>query len=984
MTRTSVSLVPSLGPDFGTVELTMAEGLTVAEIVALTLPDASDDVITRSRVWLVTDRGEMLLSDRTTWRRIRPRSGTRVVIRLVAGDLNLRNILTIAISIAAVAIGQVWVGPAIAAATGSAMLGSIGAAVTAGVIAVAGSFLINKFFPGPKGPQSEKPIYQISGWQNTMTPDGVVPSVLGRVRVAPVFAAPSYSEIIGDIQYLHALFTFGYGPVELSALRIKDTPIESYDEVDVEIRNGYASDSPVTLYSKQVMEESVGTELRRDRLRDDTGNILGTGPLTPTTRFTAGDAVQANIIFQFPAGLIRYNDDGDARTRSVIIRISQRPASGGAWEIVSETTFSAKRREGFFRQFKWTLPSRGRWEIQVTRITSEATSASVSDRVTWLALQSFRPEYPLAFGKPLCLVAIRAKATYQLNSTLDTVNAIAERLLPDWDHATQTWITRKTRNPAAHFRHILQGPENTYPEPDSAIDLAVIQAWHDFCRLKGLKYDRDRSFESSTWAALTEIAAAGRAAPRYDGMRWSVVVDRPQDLVVAHVNSRNSRDFSWSRNYIDPPDAFRVSFLDETADFQAREMIVRWPGYTGDINVTEQLEHPGKTDPVEIWRETRRRQYEVIHRPDVFTAVQDAAVRTATRGDHVKASYETLISTMAALKVIAVRDRYLTLDGRVEMAAGASYAIRFMRQVGTGDEATFESVLRNVQTVPGVTDSILLKGVAGYVPTTGSIVQFGVSGEESIDLVVAGVQAGEQMTTVLSMLAQAPIIDELTDAEVPPEWNGRAGGDVGDDIAVPAIPVVIGTEPYFDEEGNADGLIVLMIPGPGSTAEVATFSLRNRLAGTTTWSVTTVSAGEGAVTLTGYGSGASIEMQRLATSRAGYSSPWSASFTVDGAVDGGVPPAPVTTGSVSGGTGSASFTVSTANDSSITEIRLSYGVNADGSGSVAITPTFAAGPLGTYSRTETVPAGTFYFFAETLNSYGTPSARFSLGQATVL
>ncbi|WP_454288892.1 host specificity protein J [Rhizobium arsenicireducens] len=982
MNKMPVSIVPSIGPDFGRIELTFPDGLTVAEIVELALAAASEAAIERARVWLINDRGEMLLSDRTAWRRIRPRAGTRIVIQLVAGKIDLKNILTIAITIAAVAIGQVWVGPAIAAATGSALLGSIGAAVTAGVIAMAGSFLINKLFPGPGALQAEKPLYQISGWQNTVTPDGVVPSVLGKVRVAPVFASPVYSEIVGDLQYIRALFTFGYGPVQLSQLKIKDTPIESYDEIDFEVRNGYSTDSRVTIYPTQVIEESLGVELRRDRLRDESGSIGGEGPITPTTRFTAGDANQANVIFHFPAGLISFNDEGKARKRSVTVRLRQRPAAGGAWQTVKEIVFSAKKKEGFFRQFKWTLPSRGRWEIEVARITSESTSSSVSDRVTCLALQSFRPEYPLNFSHPLCLVAVRVKATYQLNSTLDTFNAIAERLLPDWDHVTGTWITRPTRNPAAHFRHILQGPENTYAEPDSAIDLDGLQAWHDFCRLKGLKYDRDRSFESSTWGALTEIAAAGRAAPRYDGTKWSVVIDRPQDLVVAHVNSRNSRDFTWSRNYIDPPDAFRVQFLDETADYQARERIVRWPGYTGDINTTEQLELPGKTDPAEIWRETRRRQYEVIHRPDVFTAVQDAAVRTATRGDHVKGSYETLISTMAALKVSAVRGLYVTLDGQVEMAAGATYAIRFMRQVGTGDDATFESVLRGVQTAPGVTDSVLLKG-DGYVPDKGTIVQFGLSGEESMDLVVAGVQAGEQMTTVLSMLASAPIIDTLTDAEVPPAWNGRAGSDAGTVIAVPAIPVVVGTEPYFDEDGLADGLIVLLSPGEGSTAEVATFSLRHRLAGTTTWSVTTADAGEGGITLTGYGTGASIEMQRLATSTAGYSSPWSDTFTVDSAVDGGDPPAPVTSGSVAGGTGDASFTVSTPADASIAELRLSYGLNADGTGAVEII-TFAAGPLGSYSRTETVPAGTFYFFVETLNSYGTPSVGFSLGQATVL
>ena len=393
MNHMPVSIIPSIGPEYGRVELEFPEGLNVAEIVDLALPAVSEDVVGRSRVWLVNDRGETLLPTRSDWRLIKPRPGVRVMIRMVAGENALKNVLLIAVSIAAVAIGQTWIAPLL----GGGVLGQIGASVAAGVIAAAGSFLINKLFPTPvagNGLQSEKPLYQISGWQNSMTPDGVVPSMLGRMRIAPVFAAPTYTEIIGDDQYVRALFTFGYGPIELSDLKIKDTPLDKFTDVDTEIRNGYASDEPVTLYPRQVIEDSLGVELRRDRLRDSAGTITGTGPITPTTRFSASDATQGSLIFHFPGGLINFTGSGNPKTQKVSVRVRQRPASGGAWQTVKTITFSGKRREGFFRQYKWTFPSRGRWEIELARTTHEATEANVSDRVTWLAMQSFRPEYP--------------------------------------------------------------------------------------------------------------------------------------------------------------------------------------------------------------------------------------------------------------------------------------------------------------------------------------------------------------------------------------------------------------------------------------------------------------------------------------------------------------------------------------------------------------------------------------------------------------
>lgn len=995
MTIHPVAVIPSMGPDIGRQELQAPEGLSVAAIVSLALPGLPERTRLRARVWLVDNNGEMLLPNPDLWHRIYPAAGVRVMIRLVPGKDALRNVLLIAVSIAALAIGQFWVGPALAGwaagagfAASAGLIGQIGAGVASAVLGIGGSMLINALIPpstttaaAGQRLQAEKPLFQISGWQNQSTPDGVVPSILGRVRVAPVFAAPSYSEIVGDDQYVRALFTFGYGPMQLSDLKIGETPLDSFDEVQTEIRDGYDTDEPVTLYPSQVIEDSLGAELRRDRLRNDAGTVTGTGPVTPVARFTAGDCTEVNVIWHFPGGLVRYDGSGNAKAASVNVRIRQRPAAGGEWEEVKTITFTAKKREGFFRQYRWELPSRGRWEIELARTTHESLDVNTSDRITWLALQSFRPEYPINFGKPLCLVAMRIKATYQLNSTLDRFNAIAERLVQDWDHETETWTLRPSRNLAAHFRHVLQGPENAFPEPDSSIDLEAVQDFHDFCRLKGLKYDRNKDFEGSTWDALVEIAGAGRAAPRYDGTKWSVIIDRPQELVVAHVNSRNSRDFTWSRNYLRPPHAFRVRFLDETADYQQRERIVRWPGYTGDIDITEELQLPGKTDPDEIWIETRRRQYEAIYRPDVFTAVQDGAVRTATRGDFVKGSYEVLKSTMAALRVTAVRGQLVTLDGHVEMEAGSSYAFRFMKQVGSGDDATFESVLRSVATVPGTTDSIRLVG-GGDLPVRGDLGQFGLAGAESFDLVIAGVQAGEDMTNVLTMLAQAPEIDTLTDAEVPPEWNGRAGGDASAEISVPAIPSVSSIETHFDGGGAADGLTLLLVPGTGGAA-VDTYTIRHRLSGTSVWAEVTADAGGGVVVITGYSDGDTVEMQRKATSSAGYASNWSATFTASVSVEPADPPQPISAGSVTGGTGEAEFTLSTPNDTSIAQVRLFYSANSDGSSSAAIV-TFAAGASANYSRTETVPAGSWYFFAETLNAEGIASTAFSLGQETIV
>ncbi|NUB46586.1 hypothetical protein GEU84_019510 [Fertoebacter nigrum] len=100
--------------------------------------------------------------------------------------------------------------------------------------------------------------------------------------------------------------------------------------------------------------------------------------------------------------------------------------------------------------------------------------------------------------------------------------------------------------------------------------------------------------------------------------------------MVDHLTPRNSRDFQSRRNCIDPPHAFRVKFKDATNEWKDAERLIRWPGHTGEITITEALELPGKTRPDEIWREARRRMYEAIYRPDLHEVMQDGPVRVAT------------------------------------------------------------------------------------------------------------------------------------------------------------------------------------------------------------------------------------------------------------------------------------------------------------------------------------------------------------------
>ncbi|WP_353429039.1 host specificity factor TipJ family phage tail protein [Paracoccus denitrificans] len=859
-------------PGAGRVEMTLPEGLTVADIVRQALPGATAVDLKRIRVALVSTSGASIAAP-ALWHAIRPKPGVRVVIRVIPGKGGLKAVLSIVVSIAAVALGTMF-GPAIGGLLGlsGATATAVGGALVAMGVNLVGQLLINALVPPVKPDTERRNTYSISGWRNRLDPDGAVPEVLGSIRYAPPYAARPYTEIVGDWQYIRALFVFGEGELQLTDFRIGETSISEYDEVQLEVRYGLPGDLPCSYYPRQVHEESIGVDLTRPLPRDDSGEVIKDQPTTetPVVRTSGRDASGASIILAFPAGLFRL-DDGKKRTHSVQVRVEQRLAGAENWQAVTTLTISSKRAEGFYRQHSWSFPSRGRWEVRLTMLTDESDSTDVSQRTAWAALQTIRPEYPIAYDRPLALVAVRVKATHQLSGALDNFSALATRICLDWDHATGTWIKRATSNPASLYRHILQSPANPKAVPDAEIDLQQLQDWHDFCRVRGLHYNRvlDQA-GTSVRDALTEVAAAGRATPRHDGMRWGVVIDRPSELIVDHASPRNSWNFSVRRVYAEKPHAFVVTFQDETNDYKEAKRYIPRPGYTGPIELTEPLSLPGLTDPAIIYREGLRRWFETIHRPDVYEVTQDGAVRVATRGDTIALSSDVISTVQKAARVKSVQGNRVLLDDQVTMLVGQDYACRFRRV--SAEDTVGSSPVRNVVTEPGATEILTLTG-SGPMPQPDDLLLFGLAGQESYRLVVTQTEATEDMCTILRCVDAAPEIDALTDAAEIPAWSGRVGAEISENFVEPSAP-------RFAEISSRTVTILLPVsidfliePGSGVVAS-ALFEIDHREAGTTSWTTITIPVADGGGTITGYHSGEDVEIRARAISDTGVPGPY--------------------------------------------------------------------------------------------------------------
>lgn len=859
MTAVGIITAPVIGEERR--HLTVPEGMTIAEIVSVSLPSLAEGALNRVRVVIVGERGSAAVPAER-WARVRPRAGTQVLVRLVPGGDALKSIVGVLVSVAAFAIGQFWLGPLL---QGFGLSAGLANGLATGGLMLLGSFLLGLAFK-PKAEKKERPTFAIGAFRNEARPDGAVPLVLGKVRTAPPYVGLPYTEVVGDDMYVRAAFVVGYGPLALSDFRLGETPLSKYQGVELELRYGVAEDTPLVLYPRQVFEhpEAAGADLTRPLPRDALGEIIDGAPgeETPVTRYTARDVDQISVIIGFPAGLLEIDKKGKPKDHKVSVRIRHRLVGTLVWTDVVTLDIVAKRREALYRQHTWAVGVRGAYEVELTRMTDEASEQSVSDRCVLVAFQSMRPEYGIAFDKPLALIGIRIKATHQLNGQLDQLNCLASCITDDWDEGTSTWIARETRNPAAAYLRLLQGPAVRYPYQDQ-ISYVDLREWSNFCVAKGLHYDRVLEGEAALLDQLAEVAEAGRASPQHDGRYWSVIIDRPRTLVVDHVNTRNSRAFRWQRSYARHPDAIRVPFLDGANDYKPAERIVPWPGHSGPIDITEEWTLAGKTDAAEVWRETRRRQYAVVHRPDIFWAVQDGEARFATRGDHVMGSWDTIDKTMVVARVSAVDGPRVFLDSAVTMAADGSYAIRF-RRFDAGDTIG-DSIVRTVATVAGERNWVTLTG-SGQAPAVDDIVHFGRAASDSLPLLIAGIEPAENGASRLLMQAMVPAIDTLTDAEVAPAWDGRVGEIGPVDMTPPGIPRFGSVSTGFSGTGAANGLQVSLLPGSGVTTR---YVLSHRLAGGPTWTQINVLAGAGGVAIGGYSAGASVELMAWAVSPSG-------------------------------------------------------------------------------------------------------------------
>jgi hypothetical protein len=740
----------------------VAEGLTVQQMLEAA---QTDPVLRQHAVAFINGH----IIERRYWHVVRPKAGTHIEIRVVpagsggGGGKIFRTILLLAVVAASFFL------PGLLGITGT-ILGVSATSVAGAAIGLVGMLLVNVIAPvrppsvSSSGPDKETLI--IDGARNQARPFQPVPVILGRHRVAPAYGSSPYTEIIGGKHYLRMLVVWGIGPlaIDTDSLKIGETPLTEFDGVEVEHREGYSDDEPLTLYGNAVLQEEMNVLLEQ-----------ATGWVSRTTSPIA-DEIGFDITF--PGGLVNYDTTtGRKGNTTVTFEVEYRAVGAVDWEVPSYSaatipdnwisgntlTFTYKKAATVREGFRFPVPTRGEYEIRIRRLTQDNLNEDgtekrkgVIDQSIWSALRTITNEDPIQAAVPVAKTALRIQATDQLNRIIDEFTGIVTTvgkkwispvqfdeivdldLVPDLDLGGYWEDGHEITNPAALFRHVLQCNGMAEPLTDGRIDLEGLGDFYEFCETQGYSFNQPRDSAASVWETLADVAGAGRAAPTQVDGKWGVVIERPRPIPASHITPRNSFGFSAEKMFPDLPHAWRVRFSNEEEDWRTDEYRVYRPGYDRSTATKfETLSLPGVTNPDQIFRLGRFRIYQGILQPERWTFSQDVEFLTYQRGDRVLITHDVLLLGLAAGRLKSVTTNAtnavtaVTLDEAVTMEAAKDYGLS-IRTVA--DPVVTGQVVTVVGTTRTVTFTTPLAAIDGQpAVAAGDLFGFGLLGQETDD-----------------------------------------------------------------------------------------------------------------------------------------------------------------------------------------------------------------------------------------------------------
>ena len=528
------------------------------------------------------------------WRKVLPDNGLVFFIALPlggggGGSNPLKTVLTVALIVA-----TVYTGGAVGAAYGAVWGG-----VAAAGVSMAGGILINTLVPTPKptlngmtsSGYSQSPTYSLQAQGNEARLGNPIPVIYGRHLIYPDFAAQPYYRYINNEQYVYQLHCIGQGEYDIEQIRIEDTPISSFEEINCQIvRPGEKN----TLFDEDVVTsaEVAGQELLKDTV---------CGPFILNPMETMITKIEVDMAFQ--RGCYYANDNGGLSSKTIQWKVEARSiddedAPLGEWYVLGEESVTESTHNAIYKTCTYTVPA-GRYEIRATRLDNKDTSSRSGHEIRWAAAKGFVLSTK-DYGN-VTLLAVVMRATDNLSQRSSRmVNCIVTRKLKTWSPLSGWSPSPETTQSIAWALADILKADYGAKLQDKSIDLSALHELNKTWKNRGDTFNAVFDSKLTVYEAMSRCAKVGRAVPFIQGGIVRFVRDEPKTVPVAMFGPRNIVKNSLSIQYIMPSE--------DTADSVCVEYFSERTWKTSEVTGCFDEASADKTATVELFGCTNREQ----------------------------------------------------------------------------------------------------------------------------------------------------------------------------------------------------------------------------------------------------------------------------------------------------------------------------------------------------------------------------------------
>jgi len=659
--------------------------------------------------------------------------------------------------------------------------------------------------PRPKSPSDAEtsPAYSLGAQTNAARLGAPIPVQYGRHRIWMDLLAQPFHVYNNNEQYVYQLFCLGAGEFSAEDLKIEDTNVSSFEEIDYE----YYYNEPVTLFPTNVVSsaEPASQELTESF----------TGPFVANAPNTTANRLEVDVVWE--SGLFRARSDGDTdqATTSLICEYREidEDSSGdpvGDWtELFTETITDARRTP--LRITRGLEVDPGRYEVRLRRGEAGANGTKLFTRCTWEGLRAYL-EDDAATYTGLTVLAVRARATGNLNSNSSRrFNVVATRKLPIWDGDEWSAVTATTSIAwaLADIVRAHYGAERA----DALVDLEKLLTLDSVWDGRGDEFNYRFDTTVTLWDALKIAARAGRAYPIMNNQVISFVRTAAQAAPATIFNRHNLRNFRVEYALLndETDDSVLAEFVDPSAGWVTNQVLCQPVGSAAAR--PKRITYRGITDRDQAFREGIYDATCALKQRKVCRFETELEGYIPNRGDMIIVANEDFRYDQGG-EIVAVSGTTLTTSEDLTFGVG-SYAIRLRKADGTVAGP-------HVVTAGSQPNQCVLNSPLDWSPETGgsavrSLYQLGLVGSTLVEWIVQEIKPRGGNVVELVCVAEVDAVHTADEATPPPD---NTPAPIASDLDAPVVRTLL-----VENTANPSILYIAWSQAPGAVEYVLERSL---------------------------------------------------------------------------------------------------------------------------------------------------------------